>query len=86
MDEKFWVYLLRGSSGRHYIGQTNDLDARLRQHRSGQTHKTVRLGDTIELVAAKEYSSRTLAIRDERRLKAWKNPTKAITYLTGSSE
>ena len=26
-----WVYILRGSSGRHYIGSAVDLDARFRQ-------------------------------------------------------
>ncbi len=53
MQEKFWVYVLRGFSGRHYIGQTNDLVVRLRQHRSGQTYTTARLGAQIELVAGK---------------------------------
>ena len=30
-----WVYILRGSSGRHYIGSAVDLDARFRQHLRG---------------------------------------------------
>jgi len=32
-----WVYILRGSSGRHYIGSAVDLDVRLAQHRCGHT-------------------------------------------------
>lgn len=83
-QEKFWIYVLRGSSGRHYIGQTNDLVFRLRQHRSGQTYTTARLGAGIELMAAKECSSREEAMKAERRLKAWKNPAKVIAWLTGS--
>ncbi len=27
-----WVYILRGSSGRHYIGSTVDLESRFAQH------------------------------------------------------
>jgi putative endonuclease len=81
---KCWVYVLRGSAGRHYVGQTNDLEARLRQHRSGQTYTTARLGETIELVAAREYPDRLAALKEEKRLKAWKNPAKVIAWLTGS--
>jgi predicted GIY-YIG superfamily endonuclease len=49
-----WVYTLRGSSGRHYIGSTVDFDARLAQHLRGHTATTKRLGDTIEIVAKKK--------------------------------
>src|SRR5947199_7253208 len=39
-----WVYILRGSSGRHYIGSAVDLDARFRQHLRGHTATTKRPG------------------------------------------
>jgi len=38
-----WVYILRGSSGRHYIGSAVDLDARFAQHLRGHTATTKRL-------------------------------------------
>ena len=81
----YHVYLLRGSSGRHYIGQTSDLTARLKQHRSGQTHTTKRLGETLELVASRQFPSREEAMQAERMLKAWKNPRKAFEYLRNGS-
>jgi hypothetical protein len=34
-------------------------------------------------VAAKKYTSRDDAIKEERRLEAWKNPAKVIAWLTG---
>jgi hypothetical protein len=37
-----WVYILRGSCGRHYIGSTEDLDRRLAEHRRGKVHSTHR--------------------------------------------
>ena len=49
-----WVYILRGSSGRHYLGSAVDLDARFAQHLRGHIATTKRLGDTIEIVARKE--------------------------------
>ncbi|RXK56298.1 GIY-YIG nuclease family protein [Oleiharenicola lentus] len=79
----YTVYVLRGASGRHYIGQTSDLSARLAQHRAGHTHTTKRMGGTIELIASREFASRTQAVAVERMLKAWKNPLKAIAYLHG---
>jgi predicted GIY-YIG superfamily endonuclease len=51
-----WAYILRGDSGRHYIGSTTDLGRRLEDHRRGQTHSTKRLGGNLEIVAAVELA------------------------------
>jgi predicted GIY-YIG superfamily endonuclease len=48
-----WVYMLRGSSGRYYIGSTENLARRLEEHRRGSNHTSHRLGDSLELVNAK---------------------------------
>jgi len=76
-----YVYILRGDSGRHYIGITNDLEARLYQHRNGHTHTTRRLGGNILLLASARFPNRAEATRIERRLKLWKHPEKAIAFL-----
>ena len=78
----FTGYILRGASGRHYIGQTNDLAVRLQQHRMGQTYTTRRLGAELTLVAHCAFNTRDEALRVERMLKGWKNSRKAIEYLT----
>ncbi len=75
-----WVYILRGSSGRHYIGSTVDLEERLAQHRRRHTHTTKRLGE-IELAASKELPSLEEARKLERQLKAKKNPKLALYHL-----
>jgi predicted GIY-YIG superfamily endonuclease len=75
------VYILRGSSGRHYIGSAVDLDARFEQHLRGHTHTTKRLGGTIEIVASKNVATLKEARRIERLLKAKKNPMIAIYHL-----
>ncbi len=77
----FSVYILKGASGRHYIGQTSDMASRLAQHRAGHTHTTRRLGGDLVLVAHRGFDSRAEALRIERMLKAWKNPAKAIDFL-----
>ncbi len=76
-----WVYILRGSSGRHYIGSAIDLKARIAQHRRGHTHTTKRLGENLEIVASKEVATLDEARRIEQRLKAKKKPQLAIYYL-----
>jgi predicted GIY-YIG superfamily endonuclease len=76
-----WVYILRGSSDRHYIGSAIDPDARIAQHLRGHTHTTKRLGDGTEIVASKKVATLEEARRIERSLKAKKNPTVAIYHL-----
>jgi predicted GIY-YIG superfamily endonuclease len=76
-----WVYILRGSNGRDYIGSAVDLDARLAQHLRGHTHTTKRLGENIEVVATKEVATLSEARGIERTLKAKKNPQLAIYHL-----
>ncbi len=76
-----WVYILRGSLGRHYIGSTVDLDARFAQHLRGHTATTKRLGGKLEIVAKKEVSTLAEARKIERSLKRKRNPKLAIYHL-----
>jgi predicted GIY-YIG superfamily endonuclease len=76
-----WVYILRGSSGRHYIGSAVDFDARFEQHLRGHTATTKRLGGTLEVVAKKEVPTLGEAREIERLLKRKKNPKLAIYHL-----
>jgi putative endonuclease len=76
-----WVYILRGSSGRHYIGSTLDIDARFAQHLRGHTATTKRLGSGLQIVARKEFSTIEEARKMERLLKAKKDPRLAIHRL-----
>ena len=76
-----WVYILRGSNGRHYIGSTMDIEARFAQHCRGHTPTTKRLGDQVTIVAKKEVDSLSEARKLEKELKAKKNPKLAIYHL-----
>ena len=76
-----WVYIIRGSTGRHYIGSAIDLDARFAQHLRGPTATTRRLGDKLQIVAKKKVPSVGDARKLERVLKRKKNPRLAIYHL-----
>ena len=77
-----WVYMLRGTTGRHYLGATRDLDARLEQHQRGSVQTTKRLGLPVELVASMPCATLQKAMETERMLKSWKNPSKAMKFLS----
>jgi predicted GIY-YIG superfamily endonuclease len=76
-----WVYILRGSNGRHYIGSALDLETRFAQHLRGHTATTKRLGDKPDVVAKKEVATLAEARRMERVLKQKRNPKLAIYHL-----
>ena len=80
-EKMAWVYILRGDSGRHYIGSTTNLERRLKEHRRGQTHSTKRLGDNLEIVAAAELATLDEARALEREMKRKKNPQLALAML-----
>jgi predicted GIY-YIG superfamily endonuclease len=75
-----WVYILRGAR-RHYIGATDNLKRRIREHERGSNHTTHRFGSQLELVASKEVQSMAEARKLERILKRKKNPGLAISIL-----
>ena len=76
-----WVYILQGAAGRHYIGSTVDLDARLAQHLRGHTATTKRLGGAIKIVAKREVATLEQARKIERFLKSKKNPKLAKFHI-----
>ena len=76
-----WVYVLRGASGRHYIGSTNDLKRRVDEHRRGGTHTTKRFGGDLKIEAALKTGTLAEARALEREMKRKKNPRLALALL-----
>jgi len=66
-----YVYILKTSSGKYYIGSTNNLDQRLVHHKGGFTPSTKRLGK-VSLIFSQEYSTLDDARSVERKLKKLK--------------
>ena len=71
----FWVYVLENPKGRYYIGQTDNLDRRLEEHRSEEkigtkfTHKN----GPWELVWSEEHPDRSSAMQREKQIKRMKS-------------
>jgi putative endonuclease len=67
----FFVYILRTSKNTLYIGQTNNLEKRLRQHKDkkGKGSKYMRSFESFELVYVEKHKTRSEALKREIELK-----------------
>jgi len=69
----YYVYILRTSSNTLYVGQTNNLEKRIKEHRSksSRSSRYIRCFFSFELVYHEKYSTRGEAMRRETQLKKW---------------
>ena len=74
----YFVYILRTSSNTLYIGQTNNLEKRFKEHKakSNRTSKYVRYFDSVKLVYSESYQTRKEAMQREIELKKWSKAKK----------
>jgi predicted GIY-YIG superfamily endonuclease len=71
-----FVYILRCGDGSLYTGIAKDLDRRLAQHQAGQASRYTRSHLPVALVWARKVRSWSLALREERRIKAMRKAQK----------
>ena len=67
----YFVYILRTSANTLYIGQTNNLEKRLKEHqkKASRSAKYVRYFDSVRLVFSEQYETRKQALQREAQLK-----------------
>lgn len=67
----FVVYILRTCSNTLYIGQTNNLEKRLKEHSSktSRSAKYMKAFESFKLVYSEEYLTRTESLKREYQLK-----------------
>ncbi len=67
----YFVYILRTSSNTLYIGQTNNLEKRLKEHlnKTSKSAKYIRYFSDLKLVYSEIYSTRKEAMQREAQLK-----------------
>jgi putative endonuclease len=79
----YTVLLQSESTGRFYLGSTDDLPRRIRQHNDPQysgSKTTKRFAGPWKLVFSESFETRSQAMAREKQLKSWKN-RKAIQHL-----
>lgn len=69
----FTVYILRTSSNTLYVGQTNNLEKRLKEHQTkgSKSAKYTRYFSNLELVYSETFATRKAAMQREVQLKKW---------------
>jgi putative endonuclease len=73
----YYVYILASRHhGTLYIGVTNNVRARLEQHRSGRGSKFVKKYGVFRLVHVEIFATAQEAIAREKQLKFWKRDWK----------
>ena len=67
----YFVYILRTSANTLYTGQTNNLEKRIKEHKSksSKSAKYVRNFDSFELVYFETFATRSEAMKREAYLK-----------------
>lgn len=70
---KYFVYILRTSENTLYVGQTNNLEKRIKEHKSknSKSARYMRMFDSFELAYKEEYETRKEAMQREYKLKNW---------------
>jgi len=74
----YFVYILRNSSNKIYIGQTNNLLTRINQHitKDWKAAKFTKDNDDFKLVYSEEFETRIEAMNRENQLKGWSRAKK----------
>lgn len=76
-----FIYILRCGDGSLYTGVARDVAKRLAQHRAGRASRYTRSHLPVTLVWSREVRSWSLALREERRIKAMRKADKEAFLL-----
>jgi putative endonuclease len=76
----YFAYIIRNTEGRLYIGQTSDLELRLRRHNEGRVFWTKSRGPW-QLIHSESFATRSAAMTQEKRLKGLKNKKTLLNYI-----
>lgn len=76
LSPPYWLYLLECEGGVFYAGIALDVERRFYQHLFGQGAKFTRARPPLRVLAAREYPSKSHALRAELALKSLARPNK----------
>ena len=76
----YYVYILRTSANTLYIGQTNNLEKRIKEHKNktSKSAKYIRYFPSFDLVYSEKHSTRKEAMQRETQLKKWPHAKKEM--------
>lgn len=72
----FWTYILRCSDDSYYTGHTDNLEARIGLHQSGECDGYTSSRLPVELLWSQEFTTREEALSAEMQIKGWSRKKK----------
>ena len=72
----YYMYILECSNGQYYVGSTQDLDLRLKQHRAGEGSVFTKKHLPVKLVYYEEFQQIDEAFNREHQVKRWNRQKK----------
>lgn len=82
----FWVYILRCSDSSYYTGHTDNLEARIGLHQSGECDGYTAARLPVELVWSQECTTREEALGAEMQIKGWSRKKKEALMCSDWAE
>ena len=86
LRRSYWTYMLASRTRVLYVGVTNDLPRRIREHRAGKGSAFTKRYRVHRLVYAEEYPDVRDAIRREKQLKGWNRARKVALIETANPD
>lgn len=72
----WFVYILKCSDESYYVGQTNDLEKRIKSHNSGRASQYTSSRLPVTLVYSESLLKKDEAVKREAQLKKWSRAKK----------
>jgi putative endonuclease len=69
--KQYWVYILTNRSGTLYVGMTNDLERRVREHKAGRVPGFIKRYNIDRLIHFETFGEVRDAIQREKQIKGW---------------
>jgi predicted GIY-YIG superfamily endonuclease len=75
-EPMFWVYIIRCADGNYYTGHTDNLEARIGLHQSGECDGYTSRRLPVQLAWSQECTTREEALSAEMQIKGWSRKKK----------
>ena len=76
MNHAYWTYIIASLTGTLYIGMTNNIERRMREHKSGEFEGFASEYKCNRLVYLEGFDDVRKAIDREKQLKGWRRSKK----------
>src|SRR2546425_70779 len=76
MGRPFFAYMVQCADGSYYVGHTDDLEKRLREHSEGGKCTYTETRQPLQLVWSQEFATREEALAAEVQIKKWSRAKK----------